>query len=104
MHHPPFPLWEWGNDLLWVFCMLSCFVLSWRTKAGGIRWLRYGSLTCVVLRIPFGDFGGLAFLLEMPLCLWLAAIAIQYLVRPGEMKAEPANPSHSEPAARPTEG
>lgn len=88
MQHPPFPLWQWANDLLWVFCMASCFVLSWRTKAKRVAWIRYGSLACIILQIPLGDLGGNAFLIELPLCLWVAAISVQYLVRMAKMETD----------------
>ena len=88
MQHPPFPPWQWANDLLWAFCMSSVFVLSWRTRAKRIGWLRYGSLACIVLRIPLGDLGGTAFLIELPLCVWLAVVSVQYLVRTNKMEAE----------------
>ena len=69
--------------------MASCVVLSWHTEAERIQWLRYGSLACIILRIPLGDLGGLAILLELPLCVWLAVISVQYLARTEKMEAEP---------------
>jgi hypothetical protein len=92
MQHPPFPLWQWLNDLAWAFCMASCFVLSWKTRAKRIGWLRYGSLACILLRIPLGDLGGTAFLVELPLCLWLMVVSVQYLVRTNKMEAEQPAP------------
>ena len=81
LHHGPYSVFDWGNDLLWATCYAAVMVFSVPMRAKGKWWLICSVLLLTVSRLLLGSLGG-GNILELPAVLIVFIIAIRSLVAP----------------------
>jgi len=84
MQHPPYSIVHHVNDALWVVCFVVAGVLCWKSNIHKRKTTFVLLLLLFLLRIPFGSAGGGSFILELPLLIVVAVLAIRSLCSPGK--------------------
>jgi hypothetical protein len=78
--HPPYPLWETLSDVVWMACWGAAAVFAIRSN------LRLRLSFCAVLTLVPASrllLRGQACLLELPAMVYVGAVAVRGLLRPG---------------------
>jgi hypothetical protein len=101
MHHGPYPLYHWINDILWMGCLAGVFVFSLRTRAKRRMWFLFGSALLILLRVPLGSAGGMSVVLEVPLLIVMGVFAVKVLGDPDLYILHP-DPQDAHEAGLPT--
>ncbi len=84
MQHPPYFLYDFISDWLWVFCFGCVTILSFWLKAKRKWWFLFGPIFLLYFRIKLESMGGCSIIIELPLLIVIIVFAIKYLVNPNK--------------------
>ena len=76
MAHPPYPLIEIVNDLIWIFFMVTAAVFSLKSTIKMKKFFVVILSFLIISRLFLGSFGGLLHIVEIPLFLWIGIESI----------------------------
>jgi hypothetical protein len=81
MHHPPYPWWDYMNDLFWIILFSVVIVLSRKVGAKRRLLFFFGSIYLTLSRIVLGSLGG-DIIFEPTIIIFLVIYSVLYLAKP----------------------
>ena len=95
MRHPPYPWWHFAIDLQWVVFLVTAAIRVRQSDLRRPRLAFWLLVLLVVFRLPLGSFGGgFLILFDLPVLIYLTAIAFRILWRQKDRSAIIADPTH----------
>ena len=81
MQHQPYPIWHYVLDSIWVGCFVTSAVLLWKSNLQLRKTIFWIIGLLFISRLVFGSGGGVLFLIELPLLIFLFTLAARSLLR-----------------------
>ena len=94
MRHPPYPWWHFAIDLQWVVFFVTAAIHVRQSELRRPRLSFWFLVLLVVFRLPFGSLGGgFLILFDLPVLIYLAAVAFRTLWRRRDRSSIIADPA-----------
>jgi len=79
--HPPYPVWHWISEFLWLACYTSATVLSFKISKAGRRRYLFGLIFIIVSRIVLGSGGSFFIIIELPIVIYLIFFSFKNILK-----------------------
>ncbi len=95
VRHPPYPWWHFVFDLQWVVFFVTAAIRVRQSELRHARVALWLFVLLVVFRLPLGSFGGgFLILFDLPVVIYLVAVALRSLWRLSDSSSIISEPTH----------